>query len=314
MKLLVIGHSVEDHIISGENEIIKPGGIHYTASALTSVCHLRACPQERESGDPISVCHPCESRDPMITSNDHVYLCTSAEKENYHLFSDVYNLCEPDFIQFSGAIPKVLLTSHGEKEREEQYKNISGNLELPFDRLHEFDAILINMITGFDLKLEQLIKIRQNFRGIIYMDVHTLSRGLGHHGHRGFRQIDNFTGWAECVDIIQVNEYEIKTLSEKTTDDEIALDILTCGTKQIIVTKGALGARVFYLQNGELNSIFISAAKICAVNKIGLGDVFGAVYFYNYIKTGDLFSSLEKSVTASGLAAEQTDLTKLKNL
>src|ERR1035437_7767293 len=100
MKFLVIGHSVEDHIISGNNEIIKPGGIYYTASALTFACH------------------PRESGDPMKTANDSVYLCTSAEKENYNLFSDVFDLCKPDFIQYTGTIPKVLLTIHGEKERD----------------------------------------------------------------------------------------------------------------------------------------------------------------------------------------------------
>ena len=209
MKFLVIGHSVEDHIISGNNEIIKPGGIYYSALALTSVA-----------------------------VNDSVYLCTSAEEENFNLFADVFNLCESDFIQYSGAIPKVLLTIHGEKERDERYKNISRPLDVPYERLHEFDGILINMITGFDIELEQLIKIRKNFSGLIYMDVHTLSRGVGHHGHRDFRQIENFRQWSECINIIQVNEYEIKTISAKTSDDEIALDILESGTSQLILTKG----------------------------------------------------------------------------
>ncbi len=39
MKFLVIGHSVEDHILSDDNEIVKPGGIYYSALALTSICH-----------------------------------------------------------------------------------------------------------------------------------------------------------------------------------------------------------------------------------------------------------------------------------
>jgi len=283
MNFLVIGHSVEDHIVSDDHEIIKPGGIYYSVFALSSVI-----------------------------SGDSIYLCTSAEKDNYYLFEDVFNLCKPDFIQFSGPIPKVLLTIHGEKEREERYKNINKSLEIPYDKLNDFDGILINMVTGFDIELEQLKKIRQNFSGIIYLDVHTLSRGMNHHGHRGFRQIENFKYWAECVDIIQVNEFEIKTLSDKTSDDEIANEILHSGTRQIILTKGALGAAVYYLQNGELNSIFQPVSKVNLGNKIGLGDVFGAVYFYNYIKTGDLFSSLQKSVFTSGLAAEQNGLIKLK--
>ena len=294
MKFLVIGHSVEDHVITGDIETIKPGGIYYTALALTSVCH------------------PRESGDPMLTLQDTIYLCTSAQHENYHLFAEVFNLCQPDFIQYSRAIPKVQLTIHGEKERDEQYKNISRSLNIPYERLNEFDGILINMITGFDIDLDQLKKIRQNFHGIIYMDVHTLSRGINHYGHRGFRPIENFRQWAECVDIIQVNEFEIKTLSKKSEDNEIALEILSFGTRQLILTKGEQGAMVYYLQNGELNSILKPVSRVSSGNKIGLGDVFGAVYFYNYIKSGNLISSLENSVITSGLAAELNGLSKLK--
>jgi len=320
MKFIVIGHSVEDHIASDNKEIIKPGGIYYTALALTSICHSSASPSLQESGEPLNNCHSRslsrlvgKSGDPLSGLKDLIYLCTSAEKENYKLFADVFNLCQPDFIQYSDPIPKVLLTIHGDKERDERYKNISRPLDIPFERLHEFDGILINMITGFDIELDQLKKIRQSFTGLIYMDVHTLSRGINHSGHRNFRQIENFNLWAECIDIIQVNEFEIKTLSTKTSDEEIALEIFKSGASQLILTKGALGATVYYLHNGELNSIFKPAAKVKVRNLIGLGDVFGAVYFYNYIKTGNLFSSLENSVITSGLAAEQNGLTKLKN-
>jgi sugar/nucleoside kinase (ribokinase family) len=285
MKLLVIGHSVEDHISSEQKEIVKPGGIYYTASALTS-----------------------------IAPDDKIFLCTYAEKENYSLFSDAYDKCAPEFISFADSIPKVWLTIHGMKERDELYNNVNRNLDIPYARLNEFDGILINMISGFDIELNQLIKIRENFSGIIYMDVHTFSRGLGHHGHRGFRKIEHFNEWAQCLDIIQSNEHEAKTITSFDNEEEIAHEILNCGTKQLIITKGESGAKLYYLRNGELNFLFQSAAKIDAVNKIGLGDVFGAVYFYNYIKTGNLFYSLNVAVNASGIVAGLNGLSKLKSL
>ena len=89
MKLLIIGHSVEDHISTDKDEIIKAGGIYYTASALTS-----------------------------IAPNDEIYLCTFAEIGNQALFSDVYSKCQSDFISYTSAIPKVLLTIYGAKEIE----------------------------------------------------------------------------------------------------------------------------------------------------------------------------------------------------
>ena len=285
MKILVVGHSVEDHTISDQKEIVKPGGIYYAVSALTS-----------------------------IAPDDEIFLCTYAEKENYSLFSDAYDKCVPDFISYIDYIPKVWLTIHGLKERDERYSKVNRNLELPYDRLNEFDGILINMISGFDIELNQLKKIRKNFSGPIYLDVHTFSRGLEHHGHRGFRKIEHFNQWAECLDIIQTNEYEVKTITRFEEEEEIAREILNCGAKQLIVTKGEAGAKLYYLQNGELNSIFQSAAKIDAVNKIGLGDVFGAVYFYNYINSANLFYPLDVAVSASGLAAGYNGLSKLKSL
>jgi len=285
MKLLVVGHSVEDHTISEQKEIIKPGGIYYAASALTS-----------------------------IAPGDEIFLCTYAEKENYSLFSDAYDKCAPDFISYIDSIPKVWLTIHGLKERDERYNNVIRNLEIPYDRLKEFDGILINMISGFDIGLNQLKKIRENFSGFIYLDVHTFSRGLEHHGHRGFRKIEHFNEWAECVDIIQANEYEVKTVASFDDEEKIAIEILSRGTKQLIVTMGDVGAKLYYLQNNELNFIFHSAVKIETANKIGLGDVFGAAYFYNYIKTGNSFYSLEVAVVASGIAAGLNGLSKLKNL
>jgi len=285
MKLLVVGHSVEDHILSEHKEIIKPGGIYYTALALTSVA-----------------------------PKDKIYLCTFAQKENYSLFSNAYDLCVPDFIHFRDAIPKVTLSLEGMKERDETYNYVNPNLDIPYERLIEFDGILINMISGFDIDLQQLIKLRQNFSGCIYMDVHTLSRGLGHHGHRGFRKIEHFNEWAAWIYIIQVNESESKTITPYNDEEEIARGILNSNTKQLIITKGEAGAKLYFLQNEELNFMFQSAIMIETDNKIGLGDVFGAVYFYNYIKTGNLFYSLNTDVIASGLAAGHDGLSKLKSI
>jgi pfkB family carbohydrate kinase len=285
MKLLIIGHSVEDHIIDNHKEIIKPGGIYYSVSTLTS-----------------------------IAPDTKIFLCTYAEKDNYSLFADVYERCAPDFIHYIDSIPKVSLTIHGLKERDERYNNVIRNLDIPYERLNEFDGILINMITGYDIGLEQLKKIRQNFSGVIYMDVHTFSRGLDHHGHRGFRKIEGFNEWAQCIDIIQVNEYEAKAITQYEEEHQIARKILNIGTKQLIITKGETGAKLFYIRNNELNFMFQAALKINSVNKIGLGDVFGSAYLYNYIKSGDLFLSLNAAINSSGIAAGSDGLSKLKNL
>ena len=81
MKLLVIGQSVVDYVKTADKIIVQPGGIFYTVTGLLSCA------------DKI----------------DAIFLCTSIEKANYNLFSDVFEKVNTTFFQKAGSIPKVLL-------------------------------------------------------------------------------------------------------------------------------------------------------------------------------------------------------------
>ena len=280
MKLLIIGHSVEDHFLSGEKEEIKPGGIFYTASALNYI------------------------KDP----GDEIVLLTAVEKENFSLFSNLYDKFNKNYFQDVDSMPKVFLKIHKQDERDECYNKVTENLKINIKNLDSFDGILINMITGFDISLEQLISLRESFKGLIYFDVHTLSRGLEADGKRSFRVIPDFSRWAGLLDIIQVNQHELFTLSDKKEQMDIVSEVLNAGTKYLILTMEDLGARVFYLENGEINSVFKPA------NKIGCGDIFGAVFFYAYLKQSNINVSLEKANYAAGSAAAGVDLKELNKL
>ena len=286
MKLLIIGHSVEDHFINSEKEEIKPGGIYYTASALNY----------------------------LKIPGDEVVLLTAVEKENYNLFSNVYENFDKNYFQDVDSIPKVFLKIYKQDERDECYNKVTENLNINIENLDSFDGILINMITGFDISLEQLISLRKSFKGFIYFDVHTLSRGLEADGKRSFRTIPDFSKWAGLLDIIQVNQHELLTLSDKKDQMDIVREILNSGTKYLILTMEELGAKVFYLENGEINSVFKPANKIEVKNKIGCGDIFGAVFFYDYLINRDINKSLEKANYAAGLTAAGKDLKELNKL
>ncbi|MFZ0454454.1 MAG: PfkB family carbohydrate kinase [Ignavibacteriaceae bacterium] len=286
MKLLIIGHSVEDHFISNEKEEVKAGGIYYTASALN---YLRG-------------------------PGDEIVLLTAIEKENYNLFSNVYDNYDKNYLLNVKSISKVFLKIHKQDERDECYNKVTEKLDINIDNLDSFDGILINMITGFDISLEQLISLRKSYKGFIYFDVHTLSRGLEADGKRSFRVIPDFTEWAGLLDIIQVNQHELLTLSNKKDQMDIVREILNTGTKYLVLTMEDLGARVFYLENGEINSVFKPANKIEVKNKIGCGDIFGAVFFYDYLKNADINNSLEKANYAAGLTAAGGDLKELNKL
>ena len=286
MKLLIIGHSVEDHFIKDEKEEVKPGGIFYTASMLNNF------------------------KKPL----DEIVLLTAIEKNNYSLFSSAYENFDREYFQTVDSIPKVFLKIHQDKERDECYNKITENLSIKIENISSFDGILINMITGYDVKLEQLINIRKSFKGLIYFDVHTFSRGLEPDGKRSFRVIPDFLKWAEMLDFIQVNQHELLTLSSSNDPLEIVKEILNTGTKYLILTMEELGARIFFLDNNEVNSIFKPAMKIETKNKVGCGDIFGAVFFYSYFKARDIGKSLEFANNAAGFAAMGVDLKEIRNL
>lgn len=271
MKLLVVGHSVLDFIKSAGAQNISAGGIFYTISVLNR----------------------------LKSNNDEIFLCTQFDDETYNYFKPEFEKVSNKFLQKVEKIPRVHLNLQKDYERHEAYENISTNLSLKISELNSLNGILINMITGFDITLDQLLQIRNGYSGLIFIDIHTLSRGLNEDYKREFRLIPDFQSWAKCLDIIQVNQNELYTLSHKQIEMEIVQELFSFGVKILCVTKGELGARVYYKNQDEIASYFVSARKIINPNIIGCGDVFGASFFYSYIRNKNAIDSLTEAVAKS---------------
>ena len=268
MKLLVIGHSVLDFIKVDTEQLISAGGIFYTVSALNRI----------------------------KSNEDEIFLCSQFDEETYKYFGSEFEKVNNKFLQKVEKIPRVHLNLQKDRERHESYENITNNLSLNISDLNTFDGILINMITGFDITLDQLMQIRKNYSGLIFIDIHTLSRGLTKDFQREFRLIPDFESWARCLDIIQVNQNELYTLSHKKNEIAIVEELFGFGIKILCVTKGDLGARVYHNNKNEITSCFAAARKIINPNIIGCGDVFGASFFYSYIRNKNAIGSLENAV------------------
>lgn len=268
MKLLVIGHSVLDFIKVDSEQLISAGGIFYTVSALNRIKY----------------------------NEDEIFLCSQFDEETYKYFGSEIEKVNNKFFQKVEKIPRVHLNLQDDKERHESYENITNNLSLNISDLNTYDGILINMITGFDITLDQLMQIRKNYSGLIFIDIHTLSRGLAKDFQREFRLIPDFESWARCLDIIQVNQNELYTLSPKKNEIGIVEELFGFGIKILCVTKGDLGARVYYNSKNEIASYLVAAKKIIKPNIIGCGDVFGASFFYSYIRNKNAIDSLKNAV------------------
>jgi hypothetical protein len=285
MKILLIGQSVEDHICYRNNYTIKPGGIYYSAAALQYI------------------------KDP----EDEIYLCTSFRK-NDELFRDLYVKINPGYFNYTDVIPKVRLNIYDEQERDEIYENITGELSLETDDLNRFDGILVNMVTGFDISLKQMEDIRNNYSGPIYFDVHTFSRGLNNKMEREFKLIAGFEKWLKNIDILQVNSRELFTLMNSEDRHEIIKYVLGSNVKYLLETKGSKGAACFSIKNSNIVMDELPALRVDVRNQVGLGDVFGAAYFYSYIKNKIPDTALKFAVTAAGCAASYDDGNDFKNL
>jgi len=225
---------------------------------------------------------------------DEILLCSSYDDNTRNYFSE-FSKVNISLLTKVEKIPRVKLKLSADNERVEEYENLSQTLNLSMT-YNKFDGILINMITGFDINLAQLQDIRKNYDGLIFMDVHTLSRGWNEDGSRNFRVIPEFENWAKCLDIIQVNQSEVYTLFPLNSEHKIANKVLELGVKVLIVTKGELGAKVYYLNDTEITSYYIAAKRIAQPVLVGCGDVFGSTFFYNYIRNKDARFSLYLAV------------------
>lgn len=287
MKLLVVGSSVEDFIHGKDFHSVKPGGIFYTASAL----HYYKKPE------------------------DVIHLVTSISNENKQLFSSTYDELDHKYIKFVEKIPQVHLHLHKNKERDECYgHHITEKIIIAINEFSIYDGILINMITGFDINSEDIVSIRKNYKGLIYLDIHSLARGMNEKKERHFRDIPEKEKWLSSADIVQANESELNTLSSHKSEIDKVKEILDFGPTLLIVTMGIKGARVYTKQNEEIISVYNSSLKINGTNSIGCGDVFGALFFYTYILEKDILTALKKGIVASGCMTSYNDPKDIRNL
>ncbi|MFZ1518571.1 MAG: carbohydrate kinase family protein [Ignavibacteriaceae bacterium] len=276
MKLLVIGHSVLDFINDGSSIRQNAGGIFYSISAINRIKSIE----------------------------DEISLCSQFDDETYSHFLSEFEKIDKSYLTKVDKIPRVHLNVYKDKERHEKYENVTNNLFIDIKDINKFDGILINMITGFDITLDQLQNIRKNFSGLIYIDVHTLSRGLDKNYQRNFRLIPDFSEWTKCIDIVQVNELELYTLFDSKSEKDIIVKSFEYGVKAVCITKGELGAKLYTNDEKEIVSKFIAARKIINPNVIGCGDIFGASFFYNYIRNVNAIESLSIAASNAELFVE----------
>ncbi len=159
--------------------------------------------------------------------------------------------------------------------------------------LLDCDIILVNYISGRDLYLSSLQKLRNRFRGKIYIDLHSLTLGKRRDGSRFLRMPPGCQKIVQVADFFQMNRLELALLAgmdfEVISDKEsllLASKALTAGLgrkmdsrqgKIYIITAGAQGS---YLLRAKRKKLFVT--QVATERRVGRGDATGC---------GDCFSA-----------------------
>ena len=221
------------------------------------------------------------------------------EKEEFLKILSLLKNIRIEYINETEKTTKNILRYYNYEERKEKIKFYVEGIE--FERIKEHldsESFFINFISGMDISLENLLKLRENFKGIIYVDIHSLIR-KEINGNLTPYYLSNWKEYAKCADIIQMNLEEMKYftgLDPSKGTDLIALSILNSGPKILNLTLGPKGANIYLKQNNKMIKKTFEPEKIYRGDVTGCGDVFGASFLAFYLKSKDPFIACERAV------------------
>jgi len=288
MKLLLLGHYASDVVHGADgSERLRRGGLHRVIERLSALA----------------------SRQDRITP---VFAAGSAEYpdiiQELAAFSNVdtggiYAVDMPS--------PRVHYYEQQDGVRVECVKELAA--PIPFERIRKYldvDGVLINMMSGADLRLETLDEIRMIVRGAgtkLHLDMHNLTTGVGAKGERMRRPVPLWRRWAFMVDTVQMNEEEIAGLTgEQMAEQQTIGHLLTLSVKAVLVTRGAGGASLYTSEHKHVVRKDVPAPELTGTQEPGSGDLFGAAFFLRFCAAGDPAAALEYAVaTAAGAGNER---------
>lgn len=291
MKIAVIGHPCIDIIHQNEKEFQSYGGVIYSLIGFMIVA----------------------------SEEDEIYPAFSINETHFEKYFEIlksYKQIKKDFVQINSAPMNVVhLFFNGEQLNFECYQSTAPKVEIK--KLVEQDPsdtnFYINMISGFELELDDLKFIRKNFAGKIYFDFHALTRGMNEEGKRVYRPLENWREWVSNCDVIQMNEIERENLTpEKFDEEEFVIEAIKSGVKVVNITKGINGASSYFFENNEIKKLSVQPEpNLNFKSNVGCGDIFGAVFSYHYFRNEKIETCLKEAVKIS---SKRIEIEKIENI
>lgn len=297
MNFLVVGHLCLDviHPATG-NEVQSYGGIYYAVVTLASLL------------GPSDLVTPVFG----VNRNDYTPLI-----ENLKQFTNV----DPSGIfKFDEQTNKVHLYYKDQQTRIECSRDIAP--PIPYSRIRRYisvDGILVNMISGFDITVETLDHIRMAIRSHdipLHFDYHSLTLGVKEDFERFRRPVEDWRRWAFMDDTVQLNEAEILGLTvDGLSERQTVGHMLTLSVKGVVVTRGAKGVTLYYSDHKKVLQKSIDGIKIeLPLDTTGCGDVFGAAFHLQYVKTRDSAAAADFANRVAAAKVEGMGVNGLKAL
>lgn len=176
------------------------------------------------------------------------------------------------------------------------------------------DALYINFLSGWELDLETTQLLRQHLGGPIYCDIHMMVWAVQPDGIRTLRPLPNVREWCSCLDLLQVNEDEMRMLAPDPM--ALAATAMHAGARCLVVTLAKRGAVYFAAPQfdrlelsrapselsappGALRTALVPAVPLSGGDPTGCGDVWGATYFARLLSGDNLGDAIQAAHRAA---------------
>ncbi|MCI0330286.1 MAG: carbohydrate kinase family protein [candidate division Zixibacteria bacterium] len=164
------------------------------------------------------------------------------------------------------------------------------------------DALLFNFISGWEVSPKQFRKLRENFAGLVYVDIHSLLLGIKKNGER-FPRVPKDWDVFLNADYVQMNRQEWELVAAMAFNRKNLLRFCrrwkSKGWRGIIVTLAEKGAVLAY-RDGAVQTLSYPAPKVKRPEQTGAGDFFAAGFISAILKGKSLSTALKNGVrTAS---------------